>query len=476
MTVQSFERQRDSGRNESVADILGSLWRTAGLPPRVLSSVQLTGDEPILPSTFRVDAAAQATIAASAAAAAEILHQRSGIDQQVIVGMRHAATEFRSERYMRVDGKTVGETWDRIAGAYMCGDGRWVRLHTNFAHHRDGVLKILGCAYERDAVAKALRERNAEDFESAASDAGLVVAMMRSFEEWDAHAQGTALAALPVFTLERIGDGPPMALPRAERPLTGVRVLDLTRVIAGPVCGRTLAAHGADVLNITAPHLPSIEALVIDSGRGKLTAQLDLRQAADRDRLLGLARTSDVFVQGYRPGGIADRGFSPEALAGVRPGIVCVSLSAYGHAGPWAGKRGFDSLVQTATGFNHAEGKAAGSDKPGPLPCQALDHGSGYLMAFGAMAALSRRVREGGSWHVRVSLAQTGQWLRHLGRLPQGQSVADTPIAAIKDLLETTDSGHGALTAVRHAGVLTRTPPRWNRPAMPLGTHPPEWP
>ena len=154
-------------------------------------------------------------------------------------------------------------------------------------------------------------------------------------------------------------------------------------------------------------------------------------------------------MQGYRPGGLASQGFAPEELARLRPGIICVSLSAYGHAGPWSGKRGFDSLVQTATGFNHAEGQAAGIDKPGPLPCQALDHGSGYLMAFGAMAALSRRMREGGSWHVRVSLAQTAHWLRHLGRLPDGLAVPDTTFEAVKDLLEIAKSGHG--TADRRA-------------------------
>lgn len=475
-----------SPSNPTVADILADLWRIGGLAPEALADVRLTGSEPVLPSSFRVDAAAQATISASALAAAEIHRVRTGERQQVSVDMRHAAAEFRSERYLRLDGKTVGETWDKIAGAYVCGDGQWVRLHTNFPHHRDGVLKILGCAYDRDAVAAALKTWKAEDFETAASDAGMVVAMMRTFEEWDAHPHGKALAKLPVMTIERIGDAPPRefppAAPGAARPLSGVRVLDLTRVIAGPVCGRTLAAHGADVLNISAAHLPLVETLVIDSGRGKLAAHLDLRQETDREKLRGLARSADVFVQGYRPGGVAALGFSPEELARLNPGIVCVTLSAYGHAGPWSGKRGFDSLVQTATGLNDAEGRASGSDKPGPLPCQALDHGSGYLLAFGAMAALGRRVREGGSWHVRVSLAQTAHWLRGLGRI-DGLGTPDTTFADVQDLLEVSPSGHrlaagdtGQLTGVRHAGLLAATPPRWSRPSMPLGAHPPAWP
>jgi crotonobetainyl-CoA:carnitine CoA-transferase CaiB-like acyl-CoA transferase len=466
--------------NSSSSAILANLWRLAGLDAAALDTVQLTGGEPVLPSTFRVDAAAQSTIAASALAAAEVMRLRSGVRQQVAVGMRHAAAEFRSERYLRVDGKTIGETWDKIAGAYVCGDGRWVRLHTNFAHHRDGVLKILGCAYDRDAVARALLSWKAEAFEAAASDAGLVVAMMRSFAEWDAHPHGQAIASLPVMTMERIGDAQPRPLAKADRPLSGIRVLDLTRVIAGPVCGRTLAAHGADVLNITAAHLPSVHTLTVDNGRGKLTAQLDLRTPRDSDQLKALVKDADVFVQGYRPGGLAAHGFAPPDLAELNPGIVCVSLSAYGHVGPWAAKRGFDSLVQTATGFNHAEGEALhgpdGGAQPGPLPCQALDHGSGYLLAFGAMAALARRHTEGGSWHVRVSLAQTGHWLRNLGRLPDGLQIPDTTLEAVKDLLATTPSGHGVLTAVRHSGLLTRTPARWDRPAMPLGTHSADWP
>ncbi len=210
---------------------------------------------------------------------------------------------------------------------------------------------------------------------------------LRTFAEWDAEPQGRALASLPLLAFERIGAAPAAPLGAHARPLGGVRVLDLTRVIAGPVCGRTLAAHGADVLLVTAAHLPAIAPLVIDTGRGKLSTAIDLRAPDGRERLAGLVRDADVVVQGYRPGGIAALGFGPAEAARLRPGIVYVSLSAYGHAGPWAGRRGFDSLVQTASGFNAAEAEAAGTpDRPKPLPCQILDHASGYLMAFGAIA------------------------------------------------------------------------------------------
>jgi crotonobetainyl-CoA:carnitine CoA-transferase CaiB-like acyl-CoA transferase len=183
--------------------------------------------------------------------------------------MRHAAIEFRSERYLRIDGMPTAESWDKIARIYRCAAGGWVRLHTNFPHHRDQVLALLGCAYDRNAVQNALMAWQAEAFESAAAEAGAVVAALRSFDRWDSHPQGIAASGLPPVSIERIGDAPPQPLAPSERPLGAVRVLDLTRVIAGPVCGRTLAAHGADVLLITAPHLPAIPGLVVDTGRGK---------------------------------------------------------------------------------------------------------------------------------------------------------------------------------------------------------------
>jgi crotonobetainyl-CoA:carnitine CoA-transferase CaiB-like acyl-CoA transferase len=457
-------------------DALAALWRHAGQPDAALEAVTLTGAEPALPSSFAVGTAAQVSIAAAALAAAEVSRLRTGRQQHVSVDMRNAAIEFRSERYLRVAGAGRGEIWDKIAGLYRCGDQRWVRLHTNFPHHRDGVLKLLGCEYSREAVQHALDAWQAEKFETAAADAGLVVSMTRSFAEWDAHPQGRAVAALPVFSIERIGDAPPRPLPPDDRPLAGVRVLDLTRVIAGPVCGRTLAVHGADVLLVTAAHLPQMMPLVIDNGRGKLSTFVDLRDANGRETLGGLARNADIFVQGYRPGAVKGNGFGPEELARLRPGIVYVSLCAYGHEGPWANRRGFDSLVQNANGLNHAEAEAAGSSQPKPLPCQAIDHASGYLMAFGAMTALARRATQGGSWHVRVSLAQTGHWLRGLGRVPDGLACPDPDNKDVQDRLDEIDSGFGRLTAVRHAATMPETPPRWARPSVPLGTHRPEWP
>jgi len=451
------------------------LWLDCGFDASSLRRLELPGDEATLPSSFAIAAAAQGAIGACGLAAAEFFRLRGGEPQTVSVDIRHAAAEFRSEHYLRVDGGLPADPWDKIAGIYRCRDGRWVRIHTNFPHHCQGVLDLLACQYDKAAVAEALARWNAFEFEDAAAGRGLVATALRSFDEWDAHPQGIAVAAQPVISITRIGDAPPRALSDAECPLQGMRALDLTRIIAGPVAGRALAAHGADVLHITSPHLPTIPTLDIDMSRGKRSAQLDLTHEAGRDTLRGLLDDTHLFIQGYRPGGLAALGFSPADAARLRPGIVYVSLCAYGHTGPWEGRRGFDSLTQTASGFNLAEAQAAGSETPRAFPAQALDHGAGYLAALGAIAALHRQQREGGSWHVQVSLAKTGHWLRGLGRVDGAMALSVPTLDDVRPWLEESDSGFGRLLAVRHAARMSLTPARWEHPAMPLNSHAPAW-
>jgi crotonobetainyl-CoA:carnitine CoA-transferase CaiB-like acyl-CoA transferase len=460
----------------STMDALAPVWHAAGLPGDALQRVLLTGRDPVLPSSFAVGTAAQATLAAAALAATEVGRRRNGAIQNVQVDMRHAALECCC--HFTIDGRAP-EVWDKIAGLYRCAGDGWVRLHTNFAHHRDGVLRLLGLPAEPDterhAVAAALQKWQAFDFEDAAAQAGLVVAALRSLDEWDQHPQSAAVARDPLVAIEKIGDAAPLVLPPLPldaRPLEGLRVLDLTRILAGPVGGRTLAAYGADVLLVNAPHLPNIEA-IIDTSRGKLSALADLRSAEGRAGLLSVLRDAHVFIQGYRPGALAARGFGPKEVARARPGIVMVSLSAYGESGPWAGRRGFDSLVQTATGINHADAQAAGAAQPKALPMQIVDMATGMLMAFGAQAAVLRQQHEGGSWLVRVSLARTALWLRELGRVEGGFSA---PRADFSGLMEAHASGYGALLATRHAAVFSATPARWLRPSMPPGSHPLAWP
>ena len=464
--------------------VLSALWSDVAGDPSALERVRLTGHGVVLPSSFAVDDLAQASIAATGLAAAEVYRARGGAAQMVTVERRHASAEFRSERLIRIEtadaaSKPAPRMWDKIAGLYRTRDARWVRIHTNFAHHRDGILALLDCADDRDAVQAALLGWDAERFETAAAERGLVATVTRSPDEWAAHAQGRAVAALPLLEIERIGDAPQQPLLPASRPLSGVRLLDLTRVIAGPVAGRTLAAHGADVLNVSCNRLPSIPVLVVDTGRGKRTAALDLKTIAGVDTLRELVGGADIFLQGYRPGGIAARGFSDSELHALRPGIISIALSAYGHAGPWSNRRGFDSLTQNADGIDWEEAVAASAtgrmEKPKELPAQALDHGAGYLLALGAMVALQRRAVEGGSWRVRTSLAQVGHWLQSLPRVPGGLAAPDPTAETFAELLETTPSGFGPLKALRHAADMSITPAHWQLPAMPLGSHAPEW-
>ncbi|RYX89941.1 MAG: CoA transferase [Comamonadaceae bacterium] len=456
-------------------EALASIWRLAGLPDDALERVTLTGQEPVFRSSFAVGTAAQSTIAAAALAACELGHQRGAPRQQVAVDMLHAAAECTG--WFSLDG-VVPDLWDKFSGLYRAGDG-WVRVHANFAHHRDGALRLLrldpATATRADAEA-AMLGRKALEFEEAAGRAGLVAFALRTFAEWDVTAQAQALAGQPLFTIERLGDAPPLPLPPLAidaRPLDGVRVLDLTRILAGPVGGRALAALGADVMLINSPNLPNIDAIA-DTSRGKRSAHVDLKTQDGQAALTGLLRDAHVMVQGYRPGGLASLGFGAEAVAALRPGIVYVSLSAFGTMGPWAARRGFDSLLQTAMGFNDAEGRADGSGDgtPRAFPMQILDEAAGYLMATGASAALWRQQREGGSWHVRVSLAQVATWLRRLGRVEGGLQV---PRPDIAPFIETTPSGFGELAGVTPSAQLSRTPAAYTRPSVRPGTSLAAW-
>jgi hypothetical protein len=341
---------------------------------------------------------------------------------------------------------------------------------------------LLGVTEEdRSAVAKAVLNWNALDLEEAIIAAKGAGGMVRTHAEWAKHPQSAAIAALPLLEIIRIGDAPAEPLPVGNRPLSGIRVLDLTRVLAGPTCARTLAEHGADVLKITGAHLPNLGYQEFDTGHGKLSAQLDLRQQSDIDILRGLVRQGDVFSQGYRPGTLGGRGLSPEELAAIRPGLVYVSLCAFSHAGPWASRRGFDTVVQTVSGITSRQAEVVPAKTPGPqfYPVSAIDYCTGYLMAFGAMVALKRRATEGGSWLVRISLAQIGKFIVDLGEVAES-AARDAPAEFTPEELErwsmVSDTPNGKLRHLRPTVQLSETQPYWARPSVPLGYNKPEWP
>ena len=463
-------------------DALRTILPIAGWGDGHAADVVFTGGaDPVLPTPFRIGTASAATLAAAGLAASELWQARSGRRQRVTVDLRKAAAALRSGRYLRLGGAEVSSERNTIMGCYPTRDRRWSYLHCNFPNHRAAVLSVLGVPEDREAVVRAVASWNAADLEEAIIAANGAGGMARTQAEWARHPQGAAVAALPLMEIMRIGDSAPEPLPAGDRPLSGIRVLDLTRVLAGPTCARTLAEHGADVLRITGAHLPSLGYQELDTGHGKLSAELDLRAPGDVDILRALVRKADVFSQGYRPGTLAKRGLSPEELAAIRPGLVYVSLSAFGHAGPWASRRGFDTVVQTVSGITIRQAECVPGKAPGPefYPVSAIDYCTGYLMAFGAMVALARRAREGGSWLVRISLAQVGKWIVDLGEVPAA-ALEGIPDEFTADELErwstTSETPSGRLRHLKPAVQLSETPPYWARPSVPLGFHRPVWP
>ena len=431
---------------------------------------QVSGADPVLRTPYRVGAAGAAALAAVGLAAAELWRLRTGRRQQVAVDLRAAAASLRSGYYLRIDGKPPPAPWDPMSGFYPARDGRWVSIHCNFANHRKAALDVLGTQEDRDKANEASKSWDGAALEDAIHKAGGCAGLARSAREWASHPHAAAVAGQPLLEILRIGDAPPQPLlPLGDRPLAGARVLDLTRVLAGPTCAKTLAEHGADVLKITAAHLPDSGAIELDTGIGKLAAHLDLRAAEGASTLRALIGSADVFSQSYRPGALAGRGFSPEEVAHLRPGIVYVSLNAWGQAGPWKDRRGFDSIVQTVSGMALAQGDGA---TPKLMPCSAIDYVSGYLMAYGAMRALARRAQEGGSWLVRVNLARTGKWIVDRGAVDPAAPLAPMP----EDLAMETDSPAGRISHLKPVVQLSETPARWTRPPVPLGHHRPQWP
>ena len=463
-------------------DALRTILPVAGLRPDLAGTVEITGGaDPILPTSFRIGEAAAAALAAVGVAAAELWALRTGRGQQIAVDTRRATASLRSGQYLQMNGAAMPTDRHTIMGVYPARDGRWSYLHCNFPNHRAAALEVLGVPEDREAVRRAVAGWDALALEEAIIAAKGAGGMVRSMEEWARHPQAAAVASLPLLEIVKIGEGAPEALPEGDRPLSGVRVLDLTRVLAGPTGARTLGEHGADVLKITAAHLPNLGYQEYDTGHGKLSAYLDLREPKDVETLRGLVRESDVFSQGYRPGTLAARGFSPEALAALRPGIVVVSLCAFGHVGPWASRRGFDTVVQTVSGITRRQGLLFPGAEPGPqfYPASAIDYITGYLMAFGAMAALARRAREGGSWLVRISLAQTGRFIVGRGEVPES-GLANVPkefsAEEIARWSTTSDTPGGRLRHLAPVVQLSETPARWARPSVPLGYHEPAWP
>ncbi|MBV9322918.1 MAG: CoA transferase [Chloroflexi bacterium] len=460
---------------------LRTLLQSVDWSAEMASDVDISpAPDPILPTPLRIGQSSAAAHAAVGLAVARVWQLRTGRLQQVAVDTRRATASLRSTRYLRLNGKPIPTDRNALMGFYPARDGRWSYLHCNFPHHLSAALSVIGVAAgDHEAVRQAVARWDALDLEEAIIAAGGAGGMVRSKQEWTEHPQALAVASLPVLQILKIGDSPRERLPESERPLSGIRALDLTRVLAGPSCGRTLAEHGADVLRITAAHLPSIDYQEYDTGHGKLSAQLDLRQAGDLETLRALIRESDVFSQGYRPGTLARRGLSLQSLTDLRPGIIVVSLSAFGHIGPWASRRGFDTVVQAVSGIADRQGNLFGGAGPQFYPVSAIDYLTGSLLAFGAIVALVLRAQQGGSWLVRTSLAQVGRWLVGQGEVAES-GLRDVPLEFSPQELDqwsiVTNTPIGRLQHLAPVLQLSETPTRWARPVVPAGYHEPIWP
>jgi len=462
---------------DHVADLLGFV----GLDRSLAERTNITGPNEVLPSSFAVTEGATSLVAATSLAAAELSRTWTGTAAmpRVTVDTRHACAAFQSERHLELANTT--ELWDPLAGHYAASDG-FVQFHTNFAHHRAGLVSALGLDVraarsdvERECIAVGRFE-----LEQRVSDAGGIAAALRTLAEWTGHPHAAFSGRAPVQLRSfeaTSNDGQRRALATGlpGRPLAGLRVLDMTRVIAGPVCGRTLAAYGATVLRVGAETLPVFDTILADTTLGKRFCHIDLGTKNGPGRLFELIAQADVVVTGFRPGSLADRGISHEAMLEVNPHLVIAELSAFGTDGPWGSRRGFDSITQTATGIVDEETKAFSASKPLPLPCQFLDHGSGFLLSLGVLAALLRRHESGGSTLVEVSLLGTRNWLVSLGRRDHlaASGLDDT---TIDRYTETRSTPYGSIRHVTHPGEIEGFDTTWHVGPAKSGADPAEWP
>jgi crotonobetainyl-CoA:carnitine CoA-transferase CaiB-like acyl-CoA transferase len=465
------------GTRDAAPALLAELWADLGGRPDLLDRASIDGPAGVLPSSYDVTGFAAATVAAAALAVSELAAAREGGPPgRVQVERAHASASFRFEALVWPDGWELPPIWDPVAGDYPTTDG-WIRLHTNYRHHLDAALAVLGTPAERESVAAAVARWRADDLEAAVVAAGGVAGAMRTEAEWAAHPAGRAAAAeRPIVVGAPVpvsgGTGPDRPRLAGSPALAGIRVLDLTRVIAGPVATRYLAAHGAEVLRIDPPGFAEVAAVLPEATAGKRCAVLDLRDPADRSRFEALVAEAHVVVGGLRPDALAALGYGPEGLRALNPALVTVAHDAYGWSGPWAARRGFDSIVQMSTGIAAAGAAAAGTDRPTPLPAQALDHGLGHLLAAGACRALTRLLVDGFAADVRGSLVGAANVLRATAA-PAGALDRDAAAAALAAVpLVPGDTAWGPLHRVPLAGRIDAHPARWSIDAGPLGRHP----
>lgn len=449
--------------------------------------VTISGADPFFRVPHAVGGSTAAALAAVGVAANDLWEVRTGRRQDVSVSIAEAAATLKTVDYtMRRAESGRFEPIARPAGQartaalikpWPTRDGRWFLPHFTLPHLKQRVLDVLDCEPTPESVGDAISRWEAEDLDEAIADAGACGGIVRSRDEWLAHPQGAYLAGRPVVEIARIAEGGPEALPSGGRPLSGIRVLDLTRILAGPVAGRTLAEHGADVLMVTEENLPQIPEHVRDTSHGKRSVFLNLKTRAGAERLRELILGADVVIDGYRPGRVGSMGFDLDSLIALRPGLVHLNITCYGNGGPFADRGGWDQVAQAVSGICEENGRLTSGPGPALSFPPACDYDTGYLGAYGAMLALARRAHEGGSYAVNVSLCQTALYIQRRGVVDGFEDAPNRLSRADAERRYVVEEGtsYGALKTLGPVLDMSETPPRWSRPTPLLGGDDPRW-
>ena len=464
----------------------GELLSLRDSAPVSPGEVTLRDHDPFFRTPFRVGETTTASLAAIGVAANDIWEIRTGRRQKIDVSSRTAAAALRTRDYTLK--RDLNGAYQRIlisdamarmltvTQPWRTQDGRYLLPHFNLPNLAARVLGVLQCEDTPAGVSAAVGRWNADALEGAIADARACGGKVRTQSEWLAHPQGAYLAARPVVEIECISDSAREAFHPGDRPLSGVRVLDLTRILAGPMAGRSLAEHGADVLMVTEKSLPQVPEHVRDTSHGKRSCFLDLKSAEGVKQFSDLVRSADVVIDGYRPRALASLGFGVENLAALRPGLIYVSVSCYGSGGPFGNRAGWEQIAQAVTGICQTHGEAIGAGQPKLVPAPMCDYNTGYLAAYGSMLALARRAREGGTWTVRASLCQSAMFIQRQGCIENFENAPEELSEAELDALYVSaNTYYGSLKTLGPVLRMSETQPYWARPTPCLGSDKPEW-
>ena len=463
---------------------LDELFRVRGCQNLDSGELQISGIDPVMDSKFKLGEVAAAAHASVGVGVNDIWELKTGRRQKIQISVRSAAASLKSNKFIEIrqrNGeyqKLVDKDHEfnrQLNGIYRSKDGRWVLPHFGLNHLRDRMLSLLEACPDQSSISKAVLKWDAIDLENAIAELNLCGGMVRGNSEWLAEPHGTVLSKKPVIEIIKIGESDPEPIPNSIRPLGGVRVLDLTRILAGPIAARTLAEHGADVLMVTAENLPQVHAYVADTSHGKRSCFVDIKENEGARKLKELTIGADIFSQGYRPGAMEKLGFGPEELSEIRPGIIYLSINCYGFDGEFSNRGGWEQVAQIMTGLTTIEDESTKMNSPSLLPAAANDYITGYLGAYGALLALARRAKEGGSYHVRVSLCQTAMMIYRNGKILSELAPKELSLREIEDLSILSNTHLGEAKHLAPVLYLSETPPFWEMPTPKLGGNKAEW-